>query len=91
MTERNTHPSPSTTSASSPQMRTEPRMASAKAKVTPATSTIARTMKPLHRVDPALIERAARIADERWLNAQVKVTRDNDGAGVSEAIAGVCA
>ncbi len=44
-------------------------MASAKAKVTPATSTIARTMQPLHRVDPALIERSARIADERELRS----------------------
>lgn len=42
-------------------------------------------------LDPALIERAARIAEERWPDAQVKVTGDNDGAGVFEAIAGVCA
>ena len=40
-------------------------------------------------LDPALIERAARIAEERWPDAQVKVTGDNDAAGVSEAIAGV--
>ena len=42
-------------------------------------------------LDPALVERAARIAEERWPDAQVKVTGDNDGAPVSEAIAGVCA
>ncbi|RYD18348.1 MAG: hypothetical protein EOP89_17320 [Lysobacteraceae bacterium] len=40
-------------------------------------------------LDPALIERAARIADERWPDAQVKVTGDNEGEDISGHIAGV--
>lgn len=40
-------------------------------------------------LDPASIERAARIAEERWPDAPVKETGENLSGGISEAIAGV--
>lgn len=40
-------------------------------------------------LDPGMMERAARIAEERWPEAPVKETGENLSGGISEAIAGV--